>query len=307
MTKIGVIFPGQGSQKVGMGEDLLNNDPMTQELFNKAQEILGYDIKKLCLEGPQEDLTLTKNAQPAIFLVSYALFKCLESKGFSPTLIAGHSLGELTAYAAAKVMSFEDTLNVIKKRGEEMNQAASNTVSGMAAIMGKSPEDIEKILINYKSAPVVIANYNCPGQIVISGEKQGLEKACADLKDNGAKVIPLPVSGAFHSPIMTAASESLETYLKNLELSEATRPILLNRTAAQESDPNNLKENISKQVISSVRWIETIESMSKEVDLIIECGPGRVLSGLVKKINRDIQLKTVNSLEALNELVKEKK
>jgi [acyl-carrier-protein] S-malonyltransferase len=302
MTKIGIIFPGQGSQKVGMGQDILSENASTKALFEEASKILGTDIKKLCLEGPQEELTLTKNAQPAIFLVSFALFKCLEAKGIRPSIIAGHSLGELTAYTAGGILSFKDTVKVIKKRGDEMNRAAAQTQSGMAAIMGKAPAEIETLLAPYQNDPVVIANYNCPGQIVISGEKTALEKACADLKNDGAKVIPLPVSGAFHSPLMKPASVALETYLNEFEFSDAKTPIILNRTANKETSKSNLKENISKQVISSVQWIKSIEEMSKEVDIILECGPGRVLSGLVKKIDREIIIKTINSLDAINEL-----
>ena len=302
MKKIGIVFPGQGSQKVGMGQDLIDKDLETQALFEIANNILKTDIKELCIEGPEDLLRLTKNAQPAIFLVSFALFKKLQKKGIQAHLLAGHSLGELTAYAAANILSFEDTLKIIKKRGEEMNKAASLTESGMAAIMGKSSQEIESIISIYKNEPVVIANHNCPGQIVISGKKEALEKAYENLKQSGAKVIPLPVSGAFHSPLMSDASNALKDYLDTFKFSDAKTPIILNQTGNKESYNTSLKENLSKQVVSPVKWIDSIETMAKEVDIILECGPGRVLSGLIKKINRDINIKTINNLTSINEL-----
>ena len=301
MSKIAIVFPGQGSQKVGMGIDIFNH-PESKPFIQEANQILGLDIVDLSINGPEETLKLTKNAQPAIFLMSFLLYKHLEKNDIKPSYIAGHSLGELTAYAASDVLSFKSSLELIKKRGDEMNMAATATPSGMAAIMGFSPEQIQNELAEFSTSDVVIANYNCPGQIVISGKKDFLDKACQKIKSAGAKVIPLPVSGAFHSPIMQAASNALESYTNQLNFHNAKTPIILNKSASEETTKERLQENISKQVISPVRWIETIELLSKHVDTIIECGPGRVLTGLIKKISKDIKVHTINSLESISEL-----
>jgi [acyl-carrier-protein] S-malonyltransferase len=311
MKKSGIIFPGQGSQKVGMGKDLYDADPSVKEMFDLANKILGRDITSICFEGPKETLTLTANAQPCIFLVSIILFERLKKILPTPTFLAGHSLGEITAYVAAGAIDFETALRVIDKRGRAMANAFPSEKSAMAAVIGKSPDEIRALISEFAEAPVVAANLNAPTQTVISGEIEGVQAAIAKLKENGAKVIPLNVSGAFHSPLMGPASDELSIFLQDIKFRNAQIPIILNRTATAETSASELKENLPLQVISSVRWTESIETMASSVDMIIECGPGRVLSGLAKKIDPSVSLLNISALEdqetvenALKEVVK---
>lgn len=307
MTKIACVFPGQGSQKVGMGQDVLEARPDLAVFYEKAGSVLGVDIQSICLEGPTETLVQTQHAQPGIFLTSVVLYELFKESGLKPELVAGHSLGELTAYYAAGVYSFEDGVSLIRARGNAMAKATPAGVSGMAAIMGLDLDVIQAVLAPFKDAPVVAANLNCPGQIVVSGEKKALEETFPLFKEAGGKVIPLPVSGAFHSPLMNPASEELKSVVESMAFSHAKTPIVLNRLAAPESDADALKTNIPVQVISPVRWIESIAEVSKSVDVIVEIGPGKVLSGLIKKINPSIQTYSVSSIETLTACVEELK
>jgi len=304
MTKIACIFPGQGSQTIGMGKDLYNETNLGKSYFDQANEVLGRDLASICFEGPKEDLTLTSNAQPGLFVVSAILIDLLKEQGVSPTFVAGHSLGELTAYYASGALDFATALSIIKARGDAMAKACPVGTAGMAAVMGVSREDIESTIAPYNAAPVVCANLNCPTQIVISGENEALKKAIIDLKANGGKVIPLPVSGAFHSPLMQPASDALTQFMETITVSNASIPIVLNRTAKPETDASALKENIPIQVISSVHWTDTMLFLQNEVDHFIEVGSGKVLTGLLKKTNRDATCKTVSSLETLNTYIK---
>ena len=299
MTTYGIVFPGQGSQLVGMGKDLYEHDDSCKALFNKANEVLGRDLTSILFDGPKDILTQTQNAQPGIFLVSACIWEQLKTKGISPKVLAGHSLGELTAYYASGALSFESALQLIKVRGEAMAAAYPSEKSGMAAIMGMDQEKLSTLTEPFRNEPVVLANINCPGQIVISGEKSALEKVYPILKENGAKVIPLPVSGAFHSPLMQSASETLKEFMATIDIQDATTPIILNRTATAETKAEALRNNISEQVISSVRWVESMHTMTSSVDAVIECGPGKVLTGLMRKISSDTPMKTLNTLEAL--------
>ncbi len=303
MKKIGFVFPGQGSQKVGMGEDLFESTESTKNKVIITNQLLNNNLTSLCINGPQETLTKTENAQPALFLVSAILLEHLEKEGIYPTIVAGHSLGELTAYYASKVISFKDTLELIKQRGKAMAAATPPESSGMAAVLGQSMSEINTIISPYANAPVTIANINCPGQIVISGEKQGLRKAINALKEKKAKVIPLPVSGAFHSPLMENAKNHLQKTVQKFSFSNATYPIILNRTGKPESNAEQLKENISQQVTSSVQWVKSIEYMTSRCDLIIECGSGKVLTGLIKKINPSIPTYSISNLQSMQTVI----
>lgn len=294
MPSIALIFPGQGSQKVGMGKDLVAAFPVAKTIFETANQVLGRDIMSLCFDGPHEDLTLTSNAQPAIFVVSAALLEVLKSHGVTPSYVAGHSLGEITAYYAAGVVDFETALKIIDARGNGMAASVPAGRSGMAAIMGLELAEIETVLAPFKDRPVVAANLNCPGQIVISGEKIALDEACALLKLAGAKVIPLPVSGAFHSPMMQPGARNLAEFIKPLEFKAAQIPIVLNRTAQPETRADELKSNLPLQVVSPVRWIESVCHLMDTVATVVEVGPGKVLTGLVKKIAPELNVVTIN-------------
>lgn len=297
MKKYGIVFPGQGSQKVGMGADLFDSSESAKQKVNYCNSILKTSIDDICISGPQELLTETKNAQPALFLVSVILFDFLIQHKITPTVIAGHSLGELTAYYASGALSFEDTLNLIRIRGESMSRATAPHTSGMAAVLGMPIEEIQNHLIRYKNAPVCIANINCPGQVVISGEKNGLNNAIDALKSNGAKIIPLPVSGAFHSPLMKPAQDALEHAISSITFNDAQYPIILNQSGNIETKSQHLKKNIPQQVVSSVQWIKTIEEMTSKCDIIIECGTGKVLSGLIKKISPSTTTVSISTLD----------
>lgn len=307
MAKIAFIFPGQGSQSVGMGKDLYDNFEAAKKVFDEADKILGRNISKICFEGPDEDLKQTTNTQPAILTTSIAALESLKSKlNINPIFIAGHSLGEYGALYEAGVLSLENTLKLISKRAELMGKSKGGS---MAAVLGL---DEEKVLDCLKEANkegyVAVANYNCPGQIVITGEEAGISKASELLSAAGAKrVMPLAVSGAFHSEKMKGASEEFAQYLEEFSLNEAKTPVITNVDAEVTTDARDFKTKMPQQIYSSVYWTQTIQKMIKEgVDIFIEIGPGKVLAGLNKKINAEV--KTYNvfdkaSLEAcINEL-----
>lgn len=299
------LFPGQGSQKVGMGLDLFNTFSSVQALYQQANTILGKNISEITFKGPEETLKKTENTQPAIFLVSAALLNCLKNKGITPSTVAGHSLGELTAYYAAGATTLQDTLALICKRGEEMAKSHPSHESGMAAVIGKTEKELSTLLASFKNRPLVLANINCPGQIVISGDRKALEEATPILKENNARVIPLKVSGAFHSPLMNNASQALQNYVANLPIQNATIPIILNRHGTAEQQAQVLKDNISKQVISSVYWTKSIQEASKNTDIFIECGPGKVLAGLFKKMKIEKLFYSLSDKESLEVFLSE--
>lgn len=300
MKSIGMVFPGQGSQKVGMGKELYESFDEVKDIFHQANDVLGRDIAKICFEGPEEELLNTTNAQPALFLVSISLLSLLKKEGVLFNYVAGHSLGELTAYYAAGVYDLQTALEIIQKRGQAMSDSYPQEKSGMLAVMGMSESDLSQIVLKYSSSPVVIANYNCPGQLIVSGERTALEKVTDEIKANGSKVIPLNVAGAFHSPLMQSASDELRDFLADKTFQSASVPIILNRTGAPEQDGDKLKENLVQQVVSSVQWIESMSYLGSKVDAIVECGQGRVLTGLNKKILPDYLLFSVFSVEMLD-------
>ena len=283
------LFPGQGAQFVGMGKDLSDGSSLARELFNRANTILGFNITEIMFEGTDEDLRQTKVTQPAIFLHSVILSRVL-GNDFKPDLVAGHSLGEFSALVANKVLSFEDGLKLVSKRAMAMQKACEIAPSTMAAVIGMEDADVERILGLIKEETVVPANYNCPGQLVISGSVKGIEIACRKLTEAGAKrTLTLNVSGAFHSPFMQPAAEELSNAIKTTKFNKGTCPIYQNVTGQGVTDPEIIKKNLIAQLTSPVRWSQSVKNMiASGVTHFTEVGPGNVLQGLVKKVKREI-------------------
>jgi len=281
------IFPGQGAQFTGMGLDLYENSPLAQELFEKANTILGFSITDIMFEGTPEDLKETKVTQPAIFLHSVILAKTL-GDSFKPDMVAGHSLGEFSALVAAGVLTFEDGLKLVSQRAQAMQKACELQPSTMAAVLGLDDDIVEKVCATTEGI-VVAANYNCPGQLVISGEIDAIHKACETLKEEGARrALVLPVGGAFHSPLMEPAREQLAAAIENTLFSKPNCPIYQNVTASAITDENEIKANLISQLTAPVRWTQSVQQMITDgASLFTEVGPGKVLQGLVKKINRE--------------------
>lgn len=304
MSKIAFVFPGQGSQSVGMGLDLFNNSTKAKEIFEKADKLLNKSISTMCFEGPEEDLKQTINTQPAILVTSIAALEALKEKmNITPDYVAGHSLGEYGAYYAAGVIDFETTIKLINKRATEMNNAAESTKGAMTAVIGMTKEDILNTIENIDG--VSVANYNSPAQIVITGETEAVEKANNALKEAGAKrVIPLPVSGGFHSLLMKDASEKFAQTLEECTINDAKIPVYTNVDAKATTLAAEIKPKMVEQIYSSVMWTQTIENMvAQGIDTIIEIGPGKVLAGLVKKINPTINVLNIFDTESLNAVV----
>lgn len=280
------IFPGQGAQFSGMGLDLYEKAPLAQELFEQANDILGFNITDVMFEGSADDLKQTKVTQPAIFLHSVILAKTLGDT-FKPDMVAGHSLGEFSALVANGTLNFEDGLKLVSQRALAMQKACELQPSTMAAVLGLDDNVVETVCANTEGI-VVAANYNCPGQLVISGEIEAINKACETLKEKGARrALVLPVGGAFHSPLMEPAREELATAIKNTTFSKPNCPIYQNVTAHAVTDETEIKANLISQLTAPVRWTQSVQQMIADgATLFTEVGPGKVLQGLVKKINR---------------------
>ncbi|MFW6019371.1 MAG: ACP S-malonyltransferase [Bacteroidales bacterium] len=280
------VFPGQGAQYVGMGKDLYDNFEEAKTMFEKANDILGFRITGLMFEGTDEDLRQTNVTQPAIFLHSVILAKMMKDD-FKPDMVAGHSLGEFSALVAANALSFEDGLKLVHKRALAMQKACEAEPSTMAAIVGLDDETVEKVLKEIDEI-VVPANYNTTGQLVISGSKQGIDIACEKLKEAGAKrALPLNVGGAFHSPLMEPAREELAKAIANTQINKPVCPVYQNVSAKAETEPETIKENLVQQLTSPVRWTQIMQNMIADgMTSYTEVGPGKVLQGLIKKIDR---------------------
>jgi len=298
-----VIFPGQGSQLVGMGKDLHNKYEIVQDLFKEADDTLGFSISHLILNGPKEDLDLTENTQPAIFLLSYTIFKLIK-KEFNIDLnkasfFAGHSLGEYSALAAAGSLSFSDTLKILKIRGKAMQDSVPKGVGGMVAVLGSKIEVIESLINeNKKKYECYIANDNSLGQIVLSGSIRDLEKIMSDLKSANIKNIKLPVSAPFHCKLMNKATLVMSAEIAKLNFKEPKNILISNTTGKEISNSNELKALLVKQIESRVRWRESVLLMiNKGVNQFIEIGPGKILSGLIKRIDRNVKVSAINSEE----------
>lgn len=306
--QIAFIYPGQGSQVVGMGESFLEDDK-SRQFFESADQVLGIELSKLMLEGPQEELTLTYNAQPALLTVSSMITERLIRAGVRPDYTAGHSLGEYSALVASNVLEFPKAVEVVHKRGLFMNKAVPAGEGAMAAILGMDADKLEEVTDDAtNSAGVVqLANLNSPGQIVISGTKAGVEKACALAKERGAKrAIPLDVSGPFHSELMRSASQDLAKVLSDSFLLNAKVPVVSNVKAEAETNATQIQDLLVHQLYSPVLWEQSVRKMiDLGVTVFVEVGPGKVLSGLVKKIDRSVTVIPVNDLESFEKAVEE--
>lgn len=289
------VFPGQGAQFVGMGKDIYEQNPKAKALMDKACEILGFDILSVMFQGTEEDLKKTNITQPAIFIHSVAMASTLDLSEVS--MVAGHSLGEFSALVVAGVLSFEDGLKLVQKRALAMQEACDEKPSSMAAVLGLTDEKVEEICRNIEGV-VVPANYNCPGQLVISGETKAVEEACVKLKEAGAKrALLLPVNGAFHSPLMDSAQEKLAKAIEQMVFNEAKIPIYQNVTTTAVTNSNEIRKNLITQLTGSVRWAQSVENMIKDGAIqFIEVGPGKALQGMIKKINANVEVASAEIL-----------
>jgi [acyl-carrier-protein] S-malonyltransferase len=283
------VFPGQGSQFKGMGKDLYDNSATAKALFEQANDILGFRITNIMFEGTDEELKQTKVTQPAIFLHSVILAK--ETPDFQPDMVAGHSLGEFSALVSVGALTFEDGLRLVSARALAMQKACEMNPSTMAAVLNLSDAVIEDICASITDEVVVAANYNCPGQVVISGSNEGVAKAAEKLKEAGAKrVLLLPVGGAFHSPLMAPAREELAAAIENTTFSTPSCPIYQNVNAQASTEVETIKANLISQLTGAVRWTQSVQNMIADgATTFVECGPGKVLQGLVKKINSEVE------------------
>jgi [acyl-carrier-protein] S-malonyltransferase len=284
------IFPGQGAQFPGMGKALYEENPKAKALFEQANEILGFRITDIMFEGTDEELKQTKVTQPAIFLHSVILAKT--TPDFAPDMVAGHSLGEFSALVANGTLSFEDGLRLVYQRALAMQEACEINPSTMAAILGLSDEKVEEICTSITEEIVVAANYNCPGQLVISGSNRGIEIACEKMKEAGAKrALPLPVGGAFHSPLMQPAAEKLKAAIESTKFNQPVCPVYQNVSTTAVNDVDQIKANLIAQLTAPVKWTQSVQHMAKDGAIqFIECGPGKVLQGLVKKIHPEAEV-----------------
>jgi [acyl-carrier-protein] S-malonyltransferase len=299
------FFPGQGSQAVGMGKDFYNEFETARKRFDSANDILQRDILKIIFEGPQEELTATQNTQPALFIVESVISDILNEKGITPIFTIGHSLGEYSALYAAGVLSFNDGLKAVARRGELMAKAGKSTAGTMAAVIGLSKDKIAEVLKKVTSGIVVPANENSPEQTVISGEVPAVNEACTLLKEAGAKrAMLLPVSGAFHSPLMQGAADEFSQVLDSLTFFKPRCPVITNVTAKPETDPQLMKSLLVKQLVSPVRWVDSMQALvGQNYGTCIETGPGAVLKGLAKKCQESLNVLSCDTVTNIYSLL----
>ena len=304
MNKIAFVFPGQGAQKAGMGKDFYENSRIAKDIFDKASEELNLDMKALCFEE-NDLLDLTEYTQAALVTVCLAMTRTLEEKGIRPDVTAGLSLGEYCAIAAAGGMDDLDAIRTVRIRGQLMQEAVPVGVGAMAAVLGMTGDAVAEGIKEIDD--VFVANYNCPGQIVITGKKEAVDQAAAVLKEKGARrVLPLNVSGPFHSPYLSEAGEKLRTELEKVNLSDPSVPYVTNVTAEYVEKKEEITDLLARQVSSSVRWQQSVENMIENgVDTFVEIGPGRTLSGFIRKINRNVKVYNIGTMEEMEKTLKE--
>tara|TARA_B100000886_G_scaffold228980_1_gene159685 strand:- start:565 stop:1497 length:933 start_codon:yes stop_codon:yes gene_type:complete len=303
-----VVFPGQGSQKIAMAKELFQNFNLVKNIFSDADKILDLSISKIIFEGPQEQLNLTENAQPAIFLVSYSIFKLAkEEYGFefdNAQFAAGHSLGEYSALCCFDILNFEEVLVALKKRGQFMQQAVPNKQGGMMAVLGSDLRVIEGILMeNIKKYECFIANDNSPQQVVVSGLKSNLDKFSEDLNKHKIKSLDLNVSAPFHCVLMKKATEHMSEVINNLKINKISKPIIHNYNAKPSSSEKDIKNMLISQIEGKVRWVESVKYMiNNGTNNFVEIGPGKVLSGLIKRIDKKVKIKSINNIIDIKEI-----
>lgn len=308
MRKIAIVFPGQGAQAVGMGRDAYDSHPASRRIFETADDALGYRLSELIFNGPEAELKLTFHTQPALLTASMAYYEIFRESGLRADYVAGHSLGEYGALVAAGVIGFEDAVKAVRARGEFMDRAVPAGKGGMAAVLGADREPLQELCrrVTVEIAPVELANVNCPGQIVVSGAKEGVEAVIGRGKEAGAKrVIPLEVSGPFHSSLMKPAAEKLSEVLDLTEMRPAAIPVVANVTARPVTEVDQIRRLLVEQVYSPVLWEDSVVWMiGQGVDTFVEIGSGSVLSGLIKKIDRAVTVHTLNSFSAVQDFVR---
>ena len=310
MKKTAFLFPGQGSQAVGMGHDFYQEYDVVRELFDMAEEITKIKLSKLCFKGPMEDLTQTVNLQPAVTAVNLACLTVIEKEGFKSDICAGHSLGEYSAICASDIVSREDTFRLVFKRGELMHREAEKNKGAMHAIIGLSIDMVEEIVSEAKTAGVVaVANHNAEKQIVITGAPDPVKKASSIASSHGARAIPLKVSGAWHSQLIQGAQDEFKNFIESIPFNTPQRPTIFNVTADFEKKPDDIKSIMARQLCSPVKWYDSIcKLMDENIEIFVEVGPGKVLTGLLKKIlpkDYPCQIFNVNDMKALEQFIKE--
>jgi [acyl-carrier-protein] S-malonyltransferase len=305
MKPIAFIFPGQGSQYVGMGKELFENFSVAKKVFEEADDALHLSISALCFKGPEEALKLTENTQPAVLTTSIAAFKVLqEEKGITPQFTAGHSLGEYSALVVSGALTFSEAVKMVRLRGKFMQEAVPVGEGAMAAVLGMEREQVEKLCEEISYGEVLTpANFNCPGQIVIAGHAKAVERAIERVKKDGKKAVPLPVSAPFHSPLMKPAGERLEKALEEISVSNLRIPVVTNVEAEVNTSKDRVKGLLVAQVSSPVRWEESMRKMiGKGIEQVLEIGPGKVLSGLMKRIDNRIETGNLEDLQTLKKI-----